>query len=98
MATSLISLQSALSKEKCKSLVSRHKSSLNSDLLKLSMVSDFLKSSFVQISIVFPKGMLVVKNGATWGKLEPTTKIQKNNKIQKKLNLECCLSFESASG
>ena len=42
--------------------------------------------------------MLVVKNGATWGKLEPTTKIQKNNKIQKKLNLEFCLSFESASG
>ena len=62
------------------------------------MVSDFLKSSFVQISIVFPKGMLVVKNRATWGKLESTTKLQKKNKIQKKLNFEFCLSFESASG
>ena len=49
------------------------------------MVSDFLKSSFVQISIVFPKGMLVVRNGATWGKLELTTKIQKKERNSKKV-------------
>ena len=37
----------------------------------------------------------VVGNGATWGKLEPTTKIKKQLKI---LNFEFCLSFEYASG
>ena len=37
----------------------------------------------------------VVGNGATWGKLEPTTKIKKQLKI---LNFEFYLSFESASG
>ena len=41
---------------KCK-FVAREKSSLNSDLLKPSMVSNPLKSSFEQISMVFSKDM-----------------------------------------
>ena len=42
---------------KCISLEVKCESSLNSDLLKPSMISDSLKSSIVKISMV--KGMLV---------------------------------------
>ena len=58
-ATPSVCLQSFPLKMKCESRVARDKSSLNSDLVKLFTVSHPLKSSFVQISVISFKVMLV---------------------------------------
>ena len=60
MATPSTCLQRVSSKIKCDSLVASDKSPLNSDLLKPTTVSDFLKSSFVQISMVSSEAILVI--------------------------------------
>ena len=62
MATPSISSKNVPSKIKCESLVARYKGSLNSDLPQSSMISDYLKSSFVQISMVPSKCMLGIGN------------------------------------
>ena len=62
MTTLLIYLESVQSKNiyiyEDREIVSRDKSSLNSDLLNPSTVSNSLKSSFTQFSVVSSKGIL----------------------------------------
>ena len=57
--------------------------------LRNSYSKVFLKMAFLKIGNFLEKvySSLIVRNGATWGRLEPMTKIQKS-KIQKILSFE----------